>query len=334
MTRVTVTRDREPEAPSSLNHPSGGGGAGSRKRRTIRYLWVVGLLLYVLVVWIVGFGKLRETLAGANLGILALVAGIELTAQWVRALKWRLVLGPRSRGVGLFFLSRCAGFWMPMRMGELSPLLLKAHRTPKVAAWIVVDRMLEIGTTLGLGALGVLVLKVRVEGTLAAVAVAGCVFVVAPFFVLTQRRLFLALAERFGEGSRARRGLLFLADIRGEVVALGPRMPLASAMTFAAGALDVAGGMALYACFGFGLPFALVAAVKCTHALTSAIPLTPNATGIPFVTAGLLLNQVGGVPAHVVATAVPLYIVLVNVIFYSMVGIAATDLWRQLKEVE
>ncbi|MBN2308276.1 MAG: flippase-like domain-containing protein [Candidatus Hydrogenedentes bacterium] len=300
-----------------------------RKKSRARHLWVVGLLVYVLAIWFVGWQKLRDALAGLDVYLLLAVVGVELTGQWLRALKWRFALGRGSRAIGLFFLSRCAGYWMPMRMGELSPLLLKGHRTPRMGAWIVLDRILEVSVTLALGALGIIALGIPARGIAVAMGIVALAFVVVPMFLLTRRKLFLWLAARTREGSLIQRGALFLAAIRDEMVAMRPKMPAAAAMTLAAGCLDVCVGMLTYASFGHPLRFAVMAGAKCVHAIACAVPFTPNATGVPFFTSGLFLNQVGAVPASVIAAAIGVNLALVNTVFWTSAGLASLDLRRR-----
>jgi hypothetical protein len=215
-------------------------------------------------------------------------------------------------------------------MGELSPLLIKEHRTPKMGAWIVVDRVLEISSTLVLGIIGLVALRIPMGKFMAALVAAACLFVFAPTVLLTQRRLFLWLADRAREGSVLHRSSMFLAAIREEVLAMKRRIAVAAVMTVVAGCMDVVAGMLLYAAFGEVLPFAAGAASKTIHVLTSAIPVTPNATGVPFATAGVFVNQVVGIPPHVIATAIPVGVVLINIVFWTSVGLASTDLRKRL----
>ncbi|MCP4639740.1 MAG: flippase-like domain-containing protein [bacterium] len=297
-----------------------------------RHLWIVGLVVYLTVIWIVGVRRIGSTLTSVNVRLLGAVFVLEIAGLWIRALKWRYALGPRSRAVGLFFLSRCAGYWMPMRVGELSPLLIKEHRTPKMGAWIVVDRVLEISTTLFLGCIGVIALQISNRAIIVAMVLTGCVFVVVPVYLLTRRSLFLWLAERCREGSLLQRVSLFLAAICHEVIALRWRIPLAAAITVAAGCMDVIVSICLWWSFGYLLPFALLATAKCVHAVTCAVPFTPNATGVPFVTAGLLLHEVGGVPTAVITAAVGVYIALVSVVFWSVAGLIGAAFGLRVEE--
>jgi hypothetical protein len=299
------------------------------RRIPVRHLWLLGVVVYLAVVWLVGWDKLKAAFGVLDVRYLVAYGAIELGGQWLRALKWRVVLGRDGKGVGLFFLSRCAGYWMPMRMGELSPLLLKEHRTPRMGAWIVVDRVLEISTTLALGVVGIMALGIPARGILAGIAVAACLFVLIPLLLLTRRGLFLWIAARVREGSLAHRGALFLAAIRDEVAAIRGKLPIVWPMTVVAACMDVAAGVVIYAGFSYSLRPALLATAKCVHALAAAVPITPNATGVPFMASGALLIKVGGVPPPVVVSAVGAGVALTNFVFWTSAGLGVLSFRRR-----
>ena len=125
---TNATQDSAPPPPSRLRH-----------------LWVVGVLVLIVVTWRAGWRDILGAMQGADPRLLGAVVVVEGVSVWVRAAKWRVVLGAHRHSVRVFFLSKAAGNWSPGRVGELSPLLIKEHRTARMGAWIVVDRLLEIG---------------------------------------------------------------------------------------------------------------------------------------------------------------------------------------------
>jgi len=290
--------------------------------------WTIGIAVYVGCVSIIGWGRLRDAIAGVNVPWFLLMALVTAAGLWVRVIKWRLVLGKGSNAVGVFFLSKAAGEWSPGRLGELSPLLIRKHRHARMGAWIVVDRILEMTVTLGLGIAGLALLPVPNRRLMVASAALIGVGLVLALFLLTRRAMFLAFAARFREGSIGHRAASVFAEMASAVVALRSSTPATLAVTILAGCTDVWAGMLLYQCFGWTVSFSLMAAAKGVHAITSAIPITPNATGIPYLTAAVLIHEVGGVPSEVLAAAIALSVVVTNAIFWLSIAVGAADLRR------
>lgn len=299
-----------------------------RSRFRARYLWLVGLCVYLAAVWWLGWEALGNVIARVSVAPIVAMMLIELCAEWLRALKWRIALGPGNNAVALFFLSKAVGYWSPGRVGELSPLLLKCHRTPKMGAWIVVDRLLEMGATLGLGLAGLLALQVAQKGLFLALGIVVCATLALCAYLITRQRLFIWMVSHIREGGLFSRIAAFLAETSGEVATqFRSKAPVAALMTVAATAMDLGAAMMLLAAFGYVVTFPTVAVAQCVHTITSTIPVTPNATGIPYVSAAVLLNQVAGIPFPVLAAAVAVHLGAVNIVFWSSFGIGAMD-WR------
>ncbi|HIJ64473.1 MAG TPA: hypothetical protein HPP77_00875 [Candidatus Hydrogenedentes bacterium] len=295
--------------------------------RCNRYLWLVGVALYLGVVWLLGVGKLRDAVVTVNVKLILALMAVEAVAEWLRAGKWRFALGAGSNGVGLFFLSKATGYWTPGRVGELSPLLIRRHRTPKVGAWIIVDRVLETGATLVLGVVGLILLRIPGKTTFLLVAVATVALLAGAAYVLTKRGLFEWVAERVRRAPLLSRAAAFLAAISDEIKALRRKLPLASGVTVAATCLDLWATVLLYQSFGHdSVTFALAAAVYCVHGITGAIPFTPNATGLPYAAAAALLIHVADIPIETVVTAMTLQLAALNLVFWANFGLGAWDL--------
>jgi len=252
---------------------------------------------------------------------------VTVAALWIRAVKWRLVLGKGSNAVGVFFLSKAAGEWSPGRLGELSPLLIRKHRHARMAAWIVVDRILEMAVTVGLGVAGLALLRTPNRTLMLVLAFGIGAGLILSLYLLTRRSVFLAIAERFAEG-KARRIAWAFAQVSSAIVDLRSKLAAPAVITLVAGGLDVWAGMLLYQSFGWPVSFALIATAKGVHAITSAVPLTPNATGVPYLTTAYLIHEVGGVPSDVLAAAIALSVVVTNLIFWLSLSLGAADLRR------
>lgn len=291
-------------------------------------LWAVGIAIYVGCVSYIGWDRLRAAIAGVDLWWFALMTGVTVAALWIRAVKWRLVLGKGSNAVGVFFLSKAAGEWSPGRLGELSPLLIRKHRHARMAAWIVVDRILEMAVTVGLGVAGLVLLRTPNRTLMLVLAFGIGAGLILSLYLLTRRSFFLAIAERFAEGSKARRIAWAFAQVSSAIVDLRSKLTVPAIITIVAGGLDVWAGMLLYQSFGWPVSFALIATAKGVHAITSAVPFTPNATGVPYLTTAVLIHEVGGVPSDVLAAAIALSVVVTNLIFWLSFSLGAADLRR------
>lgn len=261
-----------------------------------RYLFLVGAILFAIVIWQVGWEKVSQALFSLDPRYFGAVVALMIGAAWFRAVKWRIVLGKGQNAAALLFLSKAVGNWTPGRVGELSPLLMRNHRKPRLAAWIVTNRLVEISTTLGLGLVGVLAFQF--VNTLWAVLIVAALwaFLAAVFYGFTRRHLFERLAEHTPEGSRRRRFVNFLAECSTEMLLFQRLLPLIVAMTLGASLIDLTASVLLFHAFGFSVSFMLIAAVKCASALLAAIPVTADATGAPLLLSGALLYQYAGIP--------------------------------------
>lgn len=293
------------------------GGFWRRYAGAARYLWIVGVLLFAVAAYAIGFGRIRDTLLSVDPRWLGAMLLVDIAALWGRVLKWRLALGPGHNAAVLFFLAKAAGNASPGRVGELSPLLLRKHRSPRMAAWIVADRLLEMSATLGFGAAGLLLLRMPDPRLLAAVCAAMCLLVILPLLVLTRRRWFQRIAERTADGGRIHRLATFIAEIGPELARLRRKTPLFGVMTVLTTYLDLAAGILLLFAFGQVITFALAATVQCAYALTSAVPITPGATGVPYIPAAVLLRKFGRVPYEVFVAGIGLRVVTSNLLFWG-----------------
>ena len=299
---------------------------GGRKKR--RFLWLLGVALYVGVVWFIGWRQIGDALLSVNPIYFALFVASMLGAFLVRALKWRIVLGSGQNAVGLLFLSKVGGGLSPGRLGELAPLMLREHRTPRMGAWIALDRLLETAATLGLGIFGLMALGLPQPGIIATFLAAIVVLVIAPFYVLTRRRWFLWIASKTSEQSLPHRVAMMIAAVSDEIFTFGKKVPLASAITLVGTCGDILTSMLLYRCFGFQVSFAVLATIQCAHGIASAVPFMPNASGVPYFAAAFLLHKLAGIPEAVLAASVGISVTMSNVVLWSCFGLTAGSLRR------
>jgi hypothetical protein len=290
--------------------------------RRYRYICALGACVYLVAVWYAGWGNFRDAFLNVEVIPLVCAALVMLASVWLRVLKWRFALDARP-STQLYFMSKAGGEFTPSRVGELSPLFLTKFRTPRVAAWIVMDRLLEMAATLAYGALGAAMLQSHRGGLLPMVGIAALVLVIAPVILVTRQGLFAGLAARASEGGVVRRAASFLVDASGAFKDLRGRLLIASAFTALTTGLDVYSGVLAYRAFGCSLAFPLLAVAQCMHGLVSAVPFLPNATGIPYAAAGVLVNQVGGAPVEVIAAVVAVYVLLGSTVFWGSLAVAS-----------
>lgn len=304
---------------SDSTPPTSGGG---------RWFFLVGLLLLTGLGWHFGFRDLAVLLRAAQPLPLALMTLLIIAGFWIRALKWRYALGPGQEGILLFFLAKTAGNWTPGRAGELAPLLLKRHRKARVAAWIGLDRVVEVAWTLGLGLAGIASLGlVAPWAWLPLVMAAGgvaalCVFGLWPPSVEP--------SPSEGEVRTGWRGRLISAaqKVRGELYLFSRKLPLIMTLTFLAKLTDVYAVVYLCEAFGYPAGILLVCAARCAHGLVSAIPVTPDATGVPYVAAAWFLHEYAGIPFETLTTALALEVIVINAILWACFCLVSTRRWK------
>jgi len=290
-----------------------------------KYLWAIGVTFYIAVIWFVGWDRLVDAVRGAALWPLAGMFALMAAGQVLRALKWRYALGRGQHAFRAFAVSKAGGEWSPGRIGEFAPLMIAQHRSSRVAAWIVADRVFEMAATLGIGFAGLLLIRAANRGYMLS-AVAGVIALVAfGLFILTRRRWLDAIARRMPADSRARLYTLLLVRVSEELIGFARYAPVLFGVTIATGLIDLAVGYSLYVAFGFAVPIAVLAAAKGLHAVTSAIPITPNATGIPYFAAAALLHEVGGVEPGALAASVGISVIASQLVLWSSFGLAAFD---------
>jgi hypothetical protein len=297
-------------------------GRRSHKRAI---LWFVGIALYLGALWFIGWGRIRDAMENVDPWTIALMCLVTLAGLWLRVYKWRIALGPGASAVGLFFLSKAAGEWSPARVGEFSPLLIRKHRTARIAAWILVDRVLEIVTTLGLGVLGLAFVGLPNRGALLVVGMLLTAGFAAALALLANAPYWERMASRFAPSGRNHRYAALIPNIANEIRSFGRTALYTGALTIVAGCTDVWGGMLLYGALGYPISFDVSAASKGVHAIVSAVPFTPNATGVPYFATAALIHEAGHVPTPALAAGVAIGVLFTNLIFWGSLGIGAAD---------
>jgi hypothetical protein len=229
----------------------------------------------------------------------------------------------------MFFISKATGSWTPARLGELSPLLLPQFRAPRFGAWIVVDRLLEGSATLLVGLLGVSLLSLvkndrfATKGQyVALILIAVVCLAIAPSYLLTRQTWYAKAATWFRSDSLLNRLVRWMERVSAEAILLKQKLPLAAGITLFTTCLDIILGILFWRAFGATLSFPLLATVQCVFGLISSIPITPTASGAPYLAAGMLLHEMAGLAPEVYTGGVALHILIQSVLFWSSFAVA------------
>lgn len=292
-----------------------------------RWFFLVGLILLTALGWHFGFRDLGALLRGAKPAPLAIMTLLIVAGFWIRAAKWRYALGAGQQGILLFFLAKTAGNWTPGRAGELAPLLLKRHRNARVAAWIGLDRVVEVAWTLGLGLAGVAYLGLVAPWAWIPIGLIALALGVFVFLGLTGGLEEVpAVAVEPTRDWRSRL-LSIVQKIRVELFLFARKMPLIMTLTFVAKLTDVYAVVYLCKAFGYSAGLLLVCAARCAHGLVSAIPVTPDATGVPYVAAAWFLYEYAGIPFETLTAALALEAIVINAILWACFCLVSARRW-------
>jgi hypothetical protein len=235
----------------------------------------------------------------------------------MRIWKWRRALGADRHAIGLYFLSRSFGVWSPARIGEFLPLIWRRHRTTRVAAWILFDRVLEVLVMLAIGLAGLALIELVPLATLMAICAMAMVASVAGVYTLTRADLLNSLANRFESGTRSRAVLQAIAGTSGELrTFVGASIDLV-VVTVIAKVVDLYAVSLIFKGLKAPAEFALVAASKCALSIVSYVPITPMATGIPHTVQGWIMHESGGIPPEAVAASVGIEAAIMVAVFLT-----------------
>jgi SAM-dependent methyltransferase/uncharacterized membrane protein YbhN (UPF0104 family) len=289
------------------------------------WLYLIGLSIYLIVLSQLDWVQLGQTFKNIYFPFILLLGVLEVSGWGIRILKWYVALGPHSNAMAAFFISKGGGNITPGRVGEFSPILLKSFRSGKMGAWIVLDRILEASATLILGLAGLILVLGISSGDATPFWIGGLLGLMGTGYAL----LFYAPWTKWLPDT----GLLnriknILIQAQREAKLLTTKLPWLTGLTFAATLMDLTIGYILYRSFGFTVSFAVLALAQCVHAIVSTIPLTPNATGIPYVAAAAILHQEAGIPIDVLTLAILVRFSIVTVLFWPGVMMAIHSLRR------
>jgi len=298
---------------------------GETEAPTRLHVWVrrlamfLGFALLGLTVYVCGWENLVEALQSARPLPLLAMAAVILAGLWLRAWKWHLVLGPGGEGVWFFFVAKLAGHWTPGRAGELAPLALTSKNRTGLGMWILADRVIEVSATLLLGLAGAASLGLVSHTSAVLLLLGGCVGLCAVLGVLARWPAPVVTRESDGRSRWRHLMATFIAELHTIRGKLSPILFLTALGKFT----DLAAVSLLGAAFGYPVTLLLAAAARFAHALVSAIPLTPDISGVPFAAQGVLLHRFAGIPLATLAAALALEAVAIYALLYVSFIVAA-----------
>lgn len=293
-------------------------------RRPLRWfgrrqvLLLAGVLLFIGVSLFVGVGRIGEAILAVDPVWFVAMLGTMAAALAIRAAKWRVALGAGKQALALFFMAKGVGDWSPGRIGEFSPLLLKQHRDRRLGAWIVFDRILESAVTVLLGLLGLALLGWLAWGTAAVLAGVGGLAGAGSLWWLGRGA---APATPGADATWSQRLAALGGMLRGEVAALGRKLPWAVPVTLLGKAVDLLSVWLLFRSFGVTLEVPLIMTTRCARALLASLPLTADQTGLPHATELGILHEVTGVPGAVLWATLMTEVLAYSVLFWSLFGV-------------
>jgi len=288
------------------------------KRISVKWSWLylIGIAIYLSVLSKLDWSELIETFKRISIPLILLMGLVEVFSWGIRIAKWRVALGPRSKAAVAFFISKGGGNVTPGRVGELSPLLLRDFRSEKMGAWIILDRLLEASATLVLGFAGLVLVLGLSSGDKTPFLIVGLLAVMGIGYSL----LFYAPWKKWlPEAGMLRKITELLDGAQQEARLLTTKLPALIGLTFCATVVDIFVGLIIFRSFGIAVPFAVLALSQCAHAIVSIVPITPNASGVPYLAAAAVVHTEANVPTDVLALAVLIRFSVVSALFWPCV---------------
>jgi glycosyltransferase 2 family protein len=273
----------------------------------------LGGILSILFIYLafrgIDYGALKNSLLSINYLISLCVVLIVTTQTYVRAMRWRLILGPivKPKDSGLFritFLGDFALAALPARLGELArPLILKKEQdvaASSVMATVVVERVFD---TLSLAIMGLAALLntslppfIYQTGAIAlSVSIAALLFLIA-FSI--RKDVSLTTFERSIKRLPDKARLLAL-DIAhyfldGLHILLYPaKSAVVGLASVLAWALNATAAYVLFVAFSFELNYFAALATMVVIALGSILPAAPGFIGTYHYACVLALTYFG-----------------------------------------
>jgi len=262
----------------------------------------IGPVVLLVILYGVDFQELRGAFGRASGGSVLLAAALMLPPVLLRALRWRLLLGPIAAGAGLGRL--LAVYAHAIFVGSVTPL--GATRGEALAS-VLIERLYDVVLLAGVGGVGLWALALSDDVTLLALGVAAGLAVLGLWaawqitYAEGMAGLRSAFVQRLPEGLRMR-----VTGVAGEFrSALGALSPSAiwgaALLTAPAWALTYLANYLVATSLGLDVGYLDMAAISAICSLVALLPISVMGAGTRDAVLIVVLTRYGGSPAEAVA---------------------------------
>jgi uncharacterized protein (TIRG00374 family) len=276
----------------------------------------IGPVVLLVILYGVDFQELRGAFGRASGGSVLLAAALMLPPVLLRALRWRLLLGPIAAGAGLGRLLAVyahaifVGSVTPGRLGEFVKVLhvtrLGATRGEALAS-VLIDRLYDVVLLAGVGGVGLWALALSDDVTLLALGVAAGLAVLGLWaawqitYAEGMAGLRSVFVQRLPKGLRMR-----VTGVAGEFrSALGALSPGAiwgaALLTVPAWGLTYLANYLVATSLGLDVGYLDMAAISAICSLVALLPISVMGAGTRDAVLIVVLTRYGGSPAEAVA---------------------------------
>lgn len=179
------------------------------KSKFTKYLFLIGIALFIAIVLGIGVEKIWSVLLGVNLFYFAIALVFVVILLVIKALKWKILLEAFDLKIGfidiakLWLIGFFFGFLSPGKVGDFyRARYLKQDTglsTGKSLASVVVERILDIGFLFLAGFVGLIIFSFyfQLQESMLFLIVAFFLAFVAVIYLLTKKKLLATIARPF-----------------------------------------------------------------------------------------------------------------------------------------
>jgi uncharacterized protein (TIRG00374 family) len=276
----------------------------------------IGPLVLLLILYSIDYQELRGALGRASSSSLLLAAALMLPPVVLRALRWRLLLGPTAAGAGfgrllaIYAHAIFVGSVTPGRLGEFVKVVhvtrLGASRGEALMS-VLTDRLYDVVFLAGVGAAGLWALALSDDVTLLGLSAAAGLVALglwAAWHIAYATRMAgvrSAILERLPERLRVR-VMGVAGELRSALQTLSPRVIWSAALlTASAWALAYLANYLVARSLGLDVSYLDMAAISAICSLVALLPISVLGAGTRDAVLIVILARYGGTPAEAVA---------------------------------
>ncbi len=130
-----------------------------------RYAALIGIVLFLYILWSFDIGKILAVLAASNLALIAAAGFLSLASGVLKGLRWNLILKahgihmPNRKSIEYFFSGFFVSMLTPARVGELVRAVYAkpySGSVSKALPTVVIDRLIDVAFLIALAFVAVL----------------------------------------------------------------------------------------------------------------------------------------------------------------------------------